>query len=82
MSSRRILNISLPEELYTEVSELAAKERKTKAELAREILQQQIIRKKHWEDIRKAGDDTAVRCNVRNEEDIESLIHEYREEAW
>jgi len=78
--SRKILNISLPLDLYFAIEELAKKSSKTKGEFAREALRQVIDRNKRWEEIRKWGKETSERLGVKSEEDIDNIIHQMRED--
>lgn len=78
--SRKILNISLPIELFMEIEGMAAKEAKTKGEFAREALRQYVANKKRWEQIRKWGAETTARLNIDNEKDVDRIVHELRED--
>jgi metal-responsive CopG/Arc/MetJ family transcriptional regulator len=80
-TKRRILNISLPSELYNDVEELAKRQAKTKGEFAREVLRQYIEGDKRWRQIRKWGEETAYRLGIKDERDVERIIDEYREES-
>lgn len=77
---RKMLNISLPLELYSEVEELARRESKTKGEFAREILRHYVEEDKRWRRIRKWGEETAQKFGIRDEEDVERIIDECEEE--
>lgn len=75
---RKILNISLPEELYTAVDDLAAEENKSKAELAREILREYITKRERWALLRSWGEQTVQVYNLADEDELEKIIHDYR----
>ena len=78
MSERKILNISMPANLYSAVSEMADSENKSKAELTREIIREYITKRERWAIIRQWGDETAERLNLNEESDLEELIHQTR----
>lgn len=77
-SQRKILNISLPPQLYYEVERVAKEEAKTKAELARELLRNYLRVKKEWKDIFKWGEAAAKRLGIKNEDDVERIVDEVR----
>ena len=73
--STKILNISLSEELYKNIESLATQESRTKSDLVREAFRQYVSNKK-WARIRQWGDETARRMRIRDENDIEKILHE------
>lgn len=77
-TQRKILNISLPKGLYSDVERIAKEENKTKAELARELLRRYINREKSWAEIRKWGAGAAKKFKIRNEDDVERIVDEVR----
>jgi len=77
---RKILNISLPEDLYSAVDHLATAENKSKAELAREIIREYIAKRERWELLREWGDKTFRETGIADENQLENLIHENRKE--
>jgi metal-responsive CopG/Arc/MetJ family transcriptional regulator len=78
MGERKILNISLPAEMYEAVNNMADAENKTKAELAREIIQEYMTKRDRWKLIRQWGDNSAKKLNLDSDTDLEELIHESR----
>jgi len=76
---RKILNISLPEELYAAVDDLASEENKSKAELAREILREYITKRERWALLRSWGEQTVQVYNLADEDELEKIILEYRD---
>jgi len=71
----KILNISLSRELYEEIEKVSKVESRTKSDLIREAFRQYSANKK-WSEIRAWGDETARRFRIRDEEDIDRIIHE------
>ena len=73
---RKILNISLPNQLYAEVEKLAKKETKSKSEFTREILRRYIESQRRWQEIRKWGKATAKKLKIKTGRDVERIIDE------
>lgn len=71
----KILNISLSKELYKEIEDTAKQENRTKSELLREAFRQYASNKR-WSQIRAWGDETARRMGIKDEEDIDKILHE------
>lgn len=72
------LNIALPEDLVKKVDELAIKEFRNRSELIREALRNYIEDKEAWEQIFKAGEAAMKKMNIKSEEEINNIIHEFR----
>ena len=77
---RKVLNISLPPELYKEVERLAKEQTKAKGEFAREVLRQYVETDKRWKQIRQWGEESARTLKIRGERDLEEIIEQYRKE--
>ena len=71
----KILNISLSKELYEEIEKISRGESRTKSDLIREAFRQYSANKK-WSEIRAYGDETARRFGIRDEQDIDKILHE------
>lgn len=78
MSKRKILNVSLPEDLYAAVNEMADYENKTKAELTREIIREYITKQARWRKIRHWGKQTVAEMGISSEDELEEIIHNAR----
>ncbi|MDW7738870.1 MAG: ribbon-helix-helix protein, CopG family [Bacillota bacterium] len=78
--TRKILNISLPEDLYSAVSDLAVSEKKSKAEMAREIIREYITKRERWVMLRQWGQETADKLVLKDSDSLDDLIHDTREE--
>jgi len=76
----KIVNFSLPPEIYKEVEELAKQREISKSQILREALKQYIASERRWQQIRKWGEETAKRLGIKNEDDVDRIIHEFREE--
>ena len=79
-AKRKILNISLPPELYREVEKLSREQAKAKGEFVREVIRQYVATDKRWKQIRKWGEESALRIGVKDQRDVEDMIEQYREE--
>ena len=79
-TKRKVLNISLPPELYDEIENLAKEEAKAKGEFVREVIRQYVTRDKRWKQLRKWGEETAKRSGIANENEVEDIIAQYRQE--
>lgn len=71
----KILNISLSKELYEEIENISRGESRTKSDLIREAFRQYSANKK-WSEIRAYGDETARRFGIKDEQDIDKILHE------
>ncbi len=79
-NKRKVLNISLPPELYREVEELAKEQAKAKGEFVREVIRQYVETDRRWKQIRKLGEETTQRLGIKDERDVEGIIEQYRKE--
>jgi metal-responsive CopG/Arc/MetJ family transcriptional regulator len=69
----RILNISVPPEMYEAIEAVAQQENRTKSELIREAFRHyQFIRR--WRSIREWGRETAERLGIETDEDLEQFL--------
>ena len=83
MRRTKILSVSLPEETFKVIGELAKIEGKTKSEFIRSVVS--LKRKTDWREegkrLRKLGEETSIKFNIKNEDDIDRPIHECRGET-
>jgi len=76
----KIVNFSLPPEIYKEVEELARQRETSRSQVLREALKRYVASERRWQQLRKWGGETAKRLAIKDEDDVERIIHEYREE--
>ena len=76
----KIVNFSLPPEIYKEVEELARQRETSRSQVLREALKQYVASERRWQQLRKWGQETTKRLGIKDEDDVERIIHEYREE--
>ena len=76
----KTLTVSLPPQIYREVSKLAKLEKKTKSELFRDMVNvyEDYLNEKRWRQLRRLGRVTARKFNITSEADIERIVHEAR----
>ncbi len=76
----KVLGFSLPPEMAKEYEDLAKKERKTKSELFREMIElyKQFREEKEFYRLQERISRQAEKLKVSTEEDVERLIHEAR----
>jgi predicted DNA-binding protein len=76
----KVLGFSLPPEMAKEYEDLAKKERKTKSELFREMIElyKQVKEEKEFYRLQERISRQAKKLEVSTEEDVERLIHEAR----
>jgi len=77
----RIVNMSLPAELLLQVEEMARQRGVPKSHILREALKDYIASERRWERIRRWGEESARRLRIKDEEDVDRLIHEFRRES-
>ncbi len=69
----RILNISVPPEMYAEIENVAQEENRTKSDLIREAFRHyQFVRR--WRLIRQWGTETALQLNLETDEELERFL--------
>ena len=78
MRTTKTLSVTLPPEMLSRAEALAKKENRTMSELVREALRQ-YERQRWWEETNAYGRARAKELGIR-EEDVDRLIHEYRQE--
>jgi metal-responsive CopG/Arc/MetJ family transcriptional regulator len=72
------LNIALPKDLVKKADELAKKEYRNRSELIREALRIYIERKSTWEEIFAIGEKAAKKAGIKNEDEINQLVSDFR----
>lgn len=69
----RVLNISVPPDMYAAIEAAARAEQRTKSELIREAFRSyQFIRR--WRVLRQLGTETAVRLDIESDEALEAFL--------
>jgi predicted transcriptional regulator len=76
----KIVNMSIPVKLYRAVEDLAKKRDTTRSDILRESLEQYVVSEQNWQEIYRAGEESAKKLGIKNEGDIERLVEEYRHE--
>jgi predicted transcriptional regulator len=76
----KIAKLSLPQDIYVQLEELADQMGISKSEFLRKALKQYVASEMRWQRIRKWGEETAKRMNIKDEDDVDRIIHEFRRE--
>ena len=74
----KVVNFSLTPEIYEQVNKLAKQRQISRSQVLREALKQYFASERRWQQIRKWGEETAKRLKIKNEDDVERTIDEYR----
>jgi metal-responsive CopG/Arc/MetJ family transcriptional regulator len=83
MRTTKVLSITLPQPMLQEAQELARRENRTMSELVREALrsyQRQQAAKDRWEALTQLVETSTSHLGLKDEEDVVSLIHDFRRE--
>ncbi len=73
--STKILNVSLDPVLYDQITETAKQECRTKSDLIREAFRTYAANKE-WSIIRKWGSQSAQSLKIKDEIDIDNILHD------
>ncbi len=76
----KTINLSLPQETYKQIVELSEQMAVSKSEVLRMALGQYVASEKRWRQIRSWGEETAQILNIKDEDDVDRIIHELRQE--
>jgi metal-responsive CopG/Arc/MetJ family transcriptional regulator len=76
----KIVNLSLPQDIYAQVEELADQMGISKSEFLRKALKRYVASELRWQQIRKWGEETAKKLDIEDEDDVDRIIHEFRQE--
>lgn len=80
MRKTRVVNLSLPLDIYHSLETLAEQRRVSKSEILRRALQQYLTSEERWQRIRVWGGETAQRLGIRDETDVDRILHAFRQE--
>ena len=78
--STKIVNLSLPLRIYQEVEALARLLEVSKSKLLRDALRQYVASERRWQRLRQWGDETTHGLHLKDEDDVDRMIHEFRDE--
>ncbi|MEA1965516.1 MAG: ribbon-helix-helix domain-containing protein [Candidatus Aerophobetes bacterium] len=74
----KTISLSVPPEMAEKIKKLMNKEGRTRSELIREALRR-YVEEQEWKEIYRYGEMKAREKGIK-EEDVDRIIHEYREE--
>lgn len=69
----RVLNISVPPDMFVAIESTAHAEQRTKSELMREAFRSYQFARR-WRVVRQLGADTAVRFGIESDEALEAFL--------
>jgi metal-responsive CopG/Arc/MetJ family transcriptional regulator len=78
MGKYRIVNISMPEELFALGEEAAKDESRTRSEFYREALRF-YLEERHWRKLQRESAGRATHPGIENEEEVAKLVAEERD---
>lgn len=76
--SVQTINIALPKELIKKIDKEAKNLYRNRSEFIREALLAQLNRMEKWNYIFKIGREAGKKAGIRNEEDVNRIVEEYR----
>ena len=71
----RTVSLSLTQEMYNQVEEFAEQMEVSKSELLRRALDLFLASELRWQQIRKWGEETSEKLNIKDEDDVDKIIH-------
>lgn len=76
----KIVNLSLPLDVYHDMDEFARQKGISRSELLREALKHYVASEKIWHRIYQWGEESARQLNIKDEADVDVLVHDFRKE--
>ena len=80
MEEEQTITFSLPLTMIREIDLLAKEGQTTRHEILKSALNQYFRSQEVWKQIFERGEEWAKELGIRNEEDVDRLIHEFRKE--
>ncbi|MEK9171193.1 MAG: ribbon-helix-helix domain-containing protein [Patescibacteria group bacterium] len=71
-------NIALPSDLVARMDQVATDEYRNRSELIREAVRVYMEDRMEWNNIFEFGRKAAKRAGIKNEEDVNRIVQEYR----
>ncbi|WP_161847601.1 ribbon-helix-helix protein, CopG family [Athalassotoga saccharophila] len=78
-SNTRIVNMSIPLDIYDKVDKMARKRKTSKSSILKEALERYIIEEEKWNLIYKWGEEKSKSLGIRDEKDVAQLIKDFRQ---
>jgi metal-responsive CopG/Arc/MetJ family transcriptional regulator len=76
----KIVNMSLPFDIYAQVEVLAKQRGVSKSQLLKDSLKQYIASERRWQQIRQWGEETVRRLGIKDDAEVEEIIYKLRKE--
>ena len=81
MRKTKIINMSLNEDLYNKIDDLARKRKTSKSQIFKESITSYLDEVNRWEEIRRWGKMTAKKYTIKNDEDVEKIREDYERDS-
>jgi len=81
MRKTKIINMSLNEDLYKEIDNLAKERQTSRSQIFKESLISYLDEINRWKEIRKWGEMTAKKYAIKDDRDIEKIREEYERDS-
>ncbi len=75
----RIVNMSVPLDIYDKVDKMARKRKTSKSSILKEALERYIIEEEKWHLIYKWGEEKSKSLGITDEKDVAQLIKDFRQ---
>jgi predicted transcriptional regulator len=76
----KIVSVSLPKDIYEQMEEFANMMKASESDIMSEARKQYMASEKRWQHIRRRGEETAKAFGIKNEDDVDKIIHDFRRE--
>jgi len=80
MEDEKTITLSLPSRMLEEIDRLAEEEQATRDEVLKSALKRYLQNQEVWKRIFQQGESWARELGIKSEEDVDRIIHEFREE--
>lgn len=78
--STKVINLSLPPDVFEEVERMAREEGKSRNQVLQEALRQYTRTQRRWRQIYGWGQESAKVLGIQSEADVDKLVHQFRQE--
>lgn len=81
MRKTKIINMSLNEDLYKKIDEIAKRRNTSRSQIFKESIINYLNDINRWDEIRKWGEITANKYNIKSDDGVEKLREEYERDS-
>jgi metal-responsive CopG/Arc/MetJ family transcriptional regulator len=76
----KTINTSLSLDVYQSIEEIAEQKGVSRSELLRQVLSNYVVQERRWQRIYELGEKRAKELGIKDESDVEQIIHEFRQQ--